>query len=362
MNLLYDMARTTYYLVRGGGEDHIVRRKEYHRRRAIAERKVLEEARGDPTMFHRNVCPACGQSQNSAEAFFNPVGFSFKICPNDFAVYMDPVPTDATLKRLYNDDAYSYHWTSEKPLAAVQVAPEGRGEFDDICRHFTFPADRRPTLLDVGCATGGFLLTAKPRFDVEGVELSQDLSDVARRQGLTITTGTIAEVQGETRFDVITARQLIEHITDPAALLRDAWRLLRPGGIMYINTPNIDSASFQLFRDRHMNVSSFGHVSLLSREALDRLAGRCGFHVVAHEYYGGTDVCLHDVLTFHLCRNHFRHRMALYSQRLYMAANLFDRLTFQLVPRMLTPRGNPRSQWAILCKDASGEQNGEQSR
>jgi 2-polyprenyl-3-methyl-5-hydroxy-6-metoxy-1,4-benzoquinol methylase len=357
MNPIRDIARSTYYLVRGGGEGHILRKKEYHRRRALAERQVLEEAILDRSMFRDNACPACGERSASADTFSNPAGFSFKVCPHDGTVYMDPVPTEATLARLYNDQSYSFHWTRDKHSESVQVKPEGVVEFGHICQCFEFPAGRRPALLDVGCATGGLLMTARAKFDVEGVELSESLAQVARQNGFQVTTGTLADVPGNERFDVVTMLQLIEHIVEPMDVLREVRRLLRPGGILYLNTPNIDSASFRLFRNRHMHVSSFGHVSLYTRESLERLARRSGFEVVAHEYSGGMDVSLHDLFSYRFANKQFRHRMALYSQRLYLASRLTDRLTLGVLTRMLTPRGNESYQWAVLRKP-NASQNG----
>jgi 2-polyprenyl-3-methyl-5-hydroxy-6-metoxy-1,4-benzoquinol methylase len=357
MNSLRDIARSAYYLVRGDGEGHILRKKEYHRRRALAERQVLEEAKHNRSMFRDNACPACGERSASADNFSNPVGFSFKVCPHDGTIYMDPVPTEATLARLYNDGSYSFLWTRGKRPDAVQVKPEGLVEFGHILRCFEFPADRRPTLLDVGCATGGLLMTARAKFDVEGVELSDELSRIARQNGFQVTIGTLTDVQGAERFDVVTMLQLIEHIVDPTDILSDVRRLLRPGGILYLNTPNIDSASFRLFHDRHMHVSSFGHVSLYTRESLDRLARRSGFEVVAHEYSGGMDISLHDLFTYRFANKRFRHRMALYSQRLYLASHLTDRLTLGVLTRLLTPRGHESYQWAVLRKPPAG-QNG----
>jgi 2-polyprenyl-3-methyl-5-hydroxy-6-metoxy-1,4-benzoquinol methylase len=165
-----------------------------------------------------------------------------------------------------------------------------------------------------------------------------------------VTTGTIADVPGESRFDVITMLQLIEHIVEPTELLTEARRLLRSGGVLYLNTPNIDSASFSLFRDRHMHVSSFGHVSLYTRESLERLAKRCEFRVVAHEYCGGMDISLHDQLTYRIAQRRFRHRMALYSQRLYLASHLVDLLSFGKLTKLVTPRGHESYQWAVLRK------------
>jgi 2-polyprenyl-3-methyl-5-hydroxy-6-metoxy-1,4-benzoquinol methylase len=200
-------------------------------------------------------------------------------------------------------------------------------------------------------------MTAQAKFDVEGVELSDGLAKVARQNGFQVTIGTLADVQGNERFDVVTMLQLIEHIVEPTEIMREVRRLLRPGGILYLNTPNIDSASFRLFRERHMHVSSFGHVSLYTRESLGRLARRSGFEVVAHEYSGGMDVSLHDLFTYRFSYERFRHRMALYSQRLYLASHLTDRLTLGVLTRILTPRGNESYQWAVLRK-SNASQNG----
>ena len=341
---------SAFHAVRGGGAPTLSHKKEYHQRRRQSERQVLKEAQTDSTLFRRNVCPACGERDDAAERFANPVGFAFARCPGDGTVFMDPVPSDATLARLYNDASYSFHWIQGRQTEDVEVQPTGRTEYGHIKTCFQFPPNRKPKLLDVGCATGGFLLTASNDFDAEGVELNADMAAIARRRGLRVTTGRLEEAfSDENRFDVITMLQVIEHVIEPVALLREAARLLRPGGIIYLNTPNVDSASFSLFRERHMHVSSFGHVSLLTKRSMLLICERSGLSLLAHDYCGSFDISLHDLVSRRLS-SRFRHRMALYRPRLFHTCNLVEQLSVGLVGRVLFPRGHPSYQWAALQK------------
>jgi 2-polyprenyl-3-methyl-5-hydroxy-6-metoxy-1,4-benzoquinol methylase len=348
MNIFRKFLRSGYYLVRGGGQPHLLKKKEYHRRRQISERKILEEAKTNPSMFRDNSCPACGST--AGESFVSPVGFSFQQCPADGMVYMSPVPTELTLARLYNEESYSFHWNEDKETTAVKVKPEGGYEFDNICKNLQFPAERRLRLLDVGCATGGFLLTAKGKFDVKGVELADDLAVVARKEGLDVVTGTLGDLPASDLFDVITMRQLIEHVANPTEILKQAFDHLNTGGIVYANTPNVDSASFRLFRERHMHVSSFGHVSLFTPQSLKKIAERCGFTTVVQSCDGPIDIELHDLLTYKLANGRFIHRMALYNQRLFAASTMLDIGTGGLLRRAMTPAGATSYQWAIFRK------------
>ena len=102
-------------------------------------------------------------------------------------------------------------------------------------------------LLDIGCG-GGLLCEPMTRlgFQVTGVDASErnigTASAHAAEQGLSIdyraTTAEDLLAAGERPFDVILNMEVIEHVADPGAYLRDCTRLLAPGGLMIVATLN----------------------------------------------------------------------------------------------------------------------------
>jgi 2-polyprenyl-6-hydroxyphenyl methylase/3-demethylubiquinone-9 3-methyltransferase len=110
-------------------------------------------------------------------------------------------------------------------------------------------------LLDVGCG-GGLLCEPMARlgFQVTGIDASAEGVSIARSHaaqgGLAIDYRAMAVedlvAQGEPCFDVILAMEVIEHVADPRAFLRDCARLLERGGVMIVSTLNRTLASLAL--------------------------------------------------------------------------------------------------------------------
>ena len=114
---------------------------------------------------------------------------------------------------------------------------------------------RGAKVLDVGC--GGGLLSealAGEGADVTAIDLAADLVKVARLHGLEsgvkvdyrvqAVEGLAAESPGA--FDAITCMEMLEHVPDPAAILRACASLLRPGGRLFVSTLNRTPAAFAL--------------------------------------------------------------------------------------------------------------------
>jgi 2-polyprenyl-3-methyl-5-hydroxy-6-metoxy-1,4-benzoquinol methylase len=107
---------------------------------------------------------------------------------------------------------------------------------------------KRGTLLDVGCAMGAFLEVARKNgWEITGVELSEFGSAYARNNlKLNVYTGSLedaidkGQIQGNS-FDVVTLWDTLEHLTDPAALLKKVNHVLKDGGWFFCSTVNIDS-------------------------------------------------------------------------------------------------------------------------
>jgi len=107
---------------------------------------------------------------------------------------------------------------------------------ETICREVK---DRRPRILDVGCGTGANLLMLSKYGDAEGVDISPDALSFCRERGLDkVKLGAAEELPyDDGTFDLVTALDVVEHMDDDLACLREMRRVLRPGGRVLLFVP-----------------------------------------------------------------------------------------------------------------------------
>ena len=107
---------------------------------------------------------------------------------------------------------------------------------EQICREVK---DRRPRILDVGCGTGANLVMLSRFGDAEGVDISHDALAFCRERGLeNVKQGAAEDLPYEDgTFDLVTALDVVEHLDDDLAGLRELRRVLRPGGRVLLFVP-----------------------------------------------------------------------------------------------------------------------------
>jgi 2-polyprenyl-3-methyl-5-hydroxy-6-metoxy-1,4-benzoquinol methylase len=167
------------------------------------------------------------------------------------------------------------------PLTAVAMAMPGmRRAADRLVRFVPAPPTADARLLDVGCGSGTYLkLMRDLGWQVRGVELDEGAVRTARKAKLDVRQGTMDDLDPDVDglFDVITVGHVIEHTHDPIAALTAARRVLEPGGMLWIGTPNLGSLGARLFRARWRALEPPRHLVIFTGEALTVALHRAGF-------------------------------------------------------------------------------------
>jgi 2-polyprenyl-3-methyl-5-hydroxy-6-metoxy-1,4-benzoquinol methylase len=257
-------------------------------------------------------CPVCGSERRNIlyrgltdRVFFcAPGAWDLFRCMDCTSAYLDPRPTPASISRAYSryfthggewreapeqlsplrrvlralSNGYFNHrfGTDFKPANPLGVllawlTPWKRGDLESVGRHLP-KAKPGQSLLDVGCGNGIFLDFARHAgWQAQGVDFDAEAVACCVRKGLAVQLGGIEVLADQTeRFDWITLSHVIEHVYDPVGLLRACHRLLKPGGGLWISTPNLDAQGHHDFGAAWRGLEPPRHLVLFSRSSLFR--------------------------------------------------------------------------------------------
>lgn len=146
--------------------------------------------------------------------------------------------------------------------------------------------------LDIGSATGMLLNYMKEKeWNVKGIELCEPSAAYAKEKfGVEVINSTLEEAcLPESAFEAVHMSHVIEHVPHPPETLREIRRILVPGGLFCIITPNVDSFQFRVFRKRWRSAHP-DHLTLFSIKTLSRALQEAGFEIVKQFSYGGLAV------------------------------------------------------------------------
>ena len=203
----------------------------------------------------------------------------YALCATCGTAWLDPLPSDEELSGIYtrayfeggiaggygdyaaDEELHRRNAKARLALIAGQGSEAGR-------------------ILDIGCALGFFVHEAQQAgWEAVGVERSQWSAERAREAFSLRVVPSMDELlvaEGES-FDVVSFFQVLEHMRDPVAALRQAHALLRPGGLLVVETWDRSSAVARLMGSAWQQVNPPSVLHLFDRGSLDRLCTRCGF-------------------------------------------------------------------------------------
>jgi 2-polyprenyl-3-methyl-5-hydroxy-6-metoxy-1,4-benzoquinol methylase len=233
-------------------------------------------------------CPLCLHEHFTYQ--FTQAGLPIVRCDGCSLLMRNPQPSDAELETIYGEGYFFGTSTNagedryEEEFARLKQATAA-GYLDRVEHYLGWDADARRgrRLLDLGSGLGDLLAEAMAReYDVAGIEYSG--SSVARanaRLGASVVRQGTIETAGpaEGSCDVCVLSDVIEHTRDPMRVLDHVWRVLKPGGAIFVATPSLDSWSARLLRERWMEFKA-EHLFFFDSATLESALVRAGFEHV----------------------------------------------------------------------------------
>jgi 2-polyprenyl-3-methyl-5-hydroxy-6-metoxy-1,4-benzoquinol methylase len=276
-------------------------------------------------------CPVCAGTERSL-LYADLIGRVFGLVPGKWALYrcancssawLDPRPNKKTIGKAYEnyvthvaDDDISvqpksglirrlHSWINDyknaryglkrAPAALggrwiVSLVPSIRAKADAQCRHLprlSLPGQGK-RLLDVGFGNGGFLkLAGEMGWSAEGIDFDAKAVEVARAQGLDVRCVSVDELlRQDAQYDVITISHVIEHVYNPVVLLENLYGLLKPGGCLWLETPNLESSGAYKFGPNWMSLDPPRHLVLFTPRSLRMCLEKAGFQKIVQRWHG----------------------------------------------------------------------------
>ena len=200
----------------------------------------------------RNQCTIC--KSNRLYYAFSLKSHRVMRCEDCDLMFLNPQPSDQELTAIYSAEYFLGHDSEEGRRNASELKrATARQYLTEIARYNGAPSGH---LLEVGCGEGDFLCEAETAgYEVLGVEYSAAASATAskRLQRGRVQQGELTDAKlPDSHFGVCVLNDVIEHVRDPLAFLREVHRVLRPGGALFIATPCLDSWSARMLKERWM--------------------------------------------------------------------------------------------------------------
>jgi 2-polyprenyl-3-methyl-5-hydroxy-6-metoxy-1,4-benzoquinol methylase len=234
-------------------------------------------------------CPLCGadagapvlEAPDPLPAAGEGLVFAVVRCAHCRLTYTNPRPSERTIARFYPAD-YRPHRRPGKMRQSRRARPLWGRLFGRPCgeRRGALPWPVPGRLLDFGCGAGSFLKTmADQGWAVTGLDAAVGAVERVRAEHrLTALVGTLPHPDLRPgSFDVVTMWHSLEHVHRPLELLREAFRLLVPGGKLILATPNIDSLPYRVFGRSWFGLDLPRHLTHFTPDTLTAMLLAAGF-------------------------------------------------------------------------------------
>jgi 2-polyprenyl-3-methyl-5-hydroxy-6-metoxy-1,4-benzoquinol methylase len=254
----------------------------------MQENSLLFEEDVAQLLLHKNKfvnvpCPAC-ESENY-NFLFTKSGFDFVCCSRCETVFINPRPDLVLLEEFYSTSKSAKHWNDKIFPASensrrTQIFSPRAERVVQLC--LKYGEDKNKVLVDVGAGYGTFCQEIQKHNVFEkiiAVEPSTELAATCRYKGLHVIEQMIEKVKIE-HVDVLTNFELIEHLFCPKDFIHSCSKMLSPGGLLILTTPNIKGFDLLVLGKLSENIRGPNHLNYFHPDSLSVLLKICGFETI----------------------------------------------------------------------------------
>lgn len=253
-----------------------------------------------------SACALCGGS--ATHVYARGYDYELRTCRNEWTfvqcdacghVWLNPRPALSALGVIYPRHYYAYDYeTRISPIARWGKSVLDARKLGAILARL----NRAPrTYLDIGCGSGRYLRTMAARGlakgDTRGLELDQRVVDALVRDGFNVACARVedAEIPAGS-IDLITMFHVLEHVDAPDRVVARIASWLSPGGMLAVETPNLDALDRRLFAGQYWGGYHIPrHWHLFTSGTLARLLEHAALEPVATLYQTGHSFWMYSV-------------------------------------------------------------------
>jgi SAM-dependent methyltransferase len=199
-------------------------------------------------------CPVCFSNQTvlwstakDYEYFSTSKTYNYFQCTDCYSIFIDPIPVNE-LKSIYPSNYYSFVAGKKNGVIKIKEWLDKK-YFKRILKNIN---EKEIRVLDVGGGTGWLSSLIKDTDErvihTQIVDIDPNAKQLAISNGHMYFEGTLENFTTDKKYDLVLMLNLIEHVSDPLAVLQKASSLLSPNGIILIKTPNTRCWDARLFK------------------------------------------------------------------------------------------------------------------
>jgi SAM-dependent methyltransferase len=235
----------------------------------------------DSSQFTKIDCPACRSKNYQPQ--FEKTGFTLVLCQDCGTLFVNPRPPSRLLNDFYTRSRSASFFVHDffQPVAEARREKIFRPRAEYI--KDTLPQKSKGLIGDIGAGVGLFLEElAKlwPFAKMVAIEPSLEEVAICKEKGLETIPCTLEEVEGwDGKFDLLTSFELFEHLYSPDEFLKKIWKLLRPGGYLFLTTQNGEGFDIQILWEKSKSICPPVHLNFFNPGSLKTLLESNGFIV-----------------------------------------------------------------------------------